>query len=151
MEKVITQSVAIPNDPRKQELEELERQMALINQKATSQVRRELYFGLGFFMLQTLGFMRLTFWELSWDVMEPICFFVTSFHFSLAYMFFLRTSRKPTFKGYFQWRFTAKQMKLMCDEKFDYERYVELCNVFYTDFEGKLLPRHYGKSRRVFA
>ncbi|KAK1427349.1 hypothetical protein QVD17_16032 [Tagetes erecta] len=134
---VISQSIETPNDPRKQELEELERQMALIKQKAISQVRCELYFGLGFLILQTLGFIRLTFWELSWDVMEPICFFVTSFHFALAYMFFLKTSINPTFKGYFQWRVKAKQMKLAHVHKFDYERYHELCNVFYIDNERK--------------
>ncbi|KAI3762879.1 hypothetical protein L1987_53321 [Smallanthus sonchifolius] len=131
MEKVISQSIAIPNDPRKQELEELEQQKALIDRKALSKVRCELYCGLGLLTIQTLGFMRLTFWELSWDVMEPICFFVTSFHFALAYMFFLRTSKEPSFEGYFQRRFRVKQAKLMSVHGFDYERYNELCSIFY--------------------
>ncbi|KAK1427351.1 hypothetical protein QVD17_16034 [Tagetes erecta] len=143
METVISQSIETPNDPRKQELEELERQMALIKQKAISQVRCELYVGLGFLILQTLGFIRLTFWELSWDVMEPICFFVTSFHFALAYMFFLKTSINPTFKGYFQWRVKAKQMKLAHVHKFDYERYHELCNAT-PEFSGWLRHWAYG-------
>ncbi|KAI3807281.1 hypothetical protein L1987_23207 [Smallanthus sonchifolius] len=138
MEKVILQSIAIPNDPRKQELEQLEQQKALIDRKAISKVRCELYCGLGLLIIQTLGFMRLTFWELSWDVMEPICFFVTSFHFALAYMFFLRTSKEPSFEGYFKRRFKVKQEKLMGVHEFDYERYNELCNVFY--------PSHYALS-----
>nr|KAJ0188338.1 hypothetical protein LSAT_V11C900455790 [Lactuca sativa] len=41
---------------------------ALIDQKATSKVRGELYCGLTSLIVQTLGCMRLTFWELSWDV-----------------------------------------------------------------------------------
>ncbi|GJV76790.1 calcium uniporter protein 4, mitochondrial-like protein [Tanacetum coccineum] len=131
MEKLISRSIAIPNDPRKQQLEDLERQKVLIDQKALSQVRSELYGGLGFLVLQTLAFMRLTFWELSWDVMEPICFFVTSFHFALAYMFFLKTSKEPTFEGFFQRRFMTKQRKLMDIYNFDHQKYNELCKVFY--------------------
>ncbi|KVI06585.1 Coiled-coil domain containing protein 109, C-terminal, partial [Cynara cardunculus var. scolymus] len=131
MEKVILQTMAIPNDPRKQQLEELEQQKAFIDKQSLSQVRGELYCGLGFLIIQTLAFMRLTFWELSWDVMEPICFFVTSFHFALAYMFFLRTSKEPTFEGYFQRRFKTKQRKLMKVHNFDLQKYNELREAFY--------------------
>ncbi|KAG8377732.1 hypothetical protein BUALT_Bualt08G0063600 [Buddleja alternifolia] len=131
MEQLISQSIAMPNDPRRKELDNLESQKALIDQKARSGVQRELYCGLGFMGLQTLGFMRLTFWELSWDVMEPICFFVTSLHFALAYAFFLRTSKEPSFEGYFQRRFKVKQKKLMKVHNFDVERYNQLCEVFY--------------------
>ncbi|GFQ04891.1 calcium uniporter protein 4 mitochondrial [Phtheirospermum japonicum] len=126
VEKLISQSIAMPNDPRIEELAHLENKKALIDQKAQSLVRGELYCGLSFFVLQTLGFMRLTFWELSWDVMEPICFFATSFHFALAYSFFLRTSKEPTFEGYFQRRFKVKQNKLMKLHNFDIERYNKL-------------------------
>ncbi|XP_071713758.1 calcium uniporter protein 4, mitochondrial-like [Rutidosis leptorrhynchoides] len=131
MEELLSQSIAAPNDPRKRQLEELETQKALIDQKSLSQVRSELYGGLGFLIIQTIGFMRLTFWELSWDVMEPICFFVTSFHFALAYMFFIKTSKEPTFEGYFQRRFKTKQRKLMEVHNFNLRKYSELCKVFY--------------------
>ncbi|KAL7607137.1 calcium uniporter protein 4, mitochondrial [Lactuca sativa] len=136
MEKLISQSIAIPNDPRKQQLEELETQKALIDQKSVSQVRGELYCGLGFLVIQTMAFMRLTFWELSWDVMEPICFFFTSFHFALAYMFFIRTSKEPTFEGYFQRRFKTKQKKLMEVYNFDLEKYNQLRKAFYPTCEN---------------
>ncbi|CAI9771444.1 unnamed protein product [Fraxinus pennsylvanica] len=125
MEKLISQSIiAMPNDPRRKELAHLEKEKSIIDQKAHSLVQRELYFGLGFLILQTLGFMRLTFWELSWDVMEPICFFVTSAHFAIAYAFFLRTSQEPSFNGYFQRRLKVKQKKLMRIYNFDLERVV---------------------------
>ncbi|XP_076939804.1 calcium uniporter protein 5, mitochondrial-like [Bidens hawaiensis] len=139
MEKLISQSIAIPNDPRRQELEKLEMQKALIDKKSLSRVRAELYGGLGFIILQTLGFMRLTFWELSWDVMEPICFFVTSFHFALAYMFFIKTSKEPTFEGYFQRRFKTKQRKLMEMHGFDLQKYNDLSKVFYATHESREL------------
>lgn len=134
MEKLLYESMAIPNDPRKQELETLEKEKNVIDVKAELLVRRELYCGLGFLVLQTMGFMRLTFWELSWDVMEPICFFVTSLHFVFAYGFFIRTSKEPTFESYFRRRFLVKQAKLMKVHDFDVEKYEQLRNVFYSGY-----------------
>ncbi|CAF2032640.1 unnamed protein product [Brassica oleracea var. botrytis] len=64
-----------PNDPRRKELKELEAINKVIDQKSHSLVRRELQAGHGYMILQTALFMRLTFWELTWDVMEPICFY----------------------------------------------------------------------------
>ncbi|CAI9116673.1 OLC1v1017881C1 [Oldenlandia corymbosa var. corymbosa] len=134
IEQMISQTVAITNDPRRKELDEMEKQKAIIDQKAEALVKGELYCGLGFLVLQTLGFMRLTFWELSWDVMEPICFFVTSLHFALAYGFFLRTSTEPSFEGFFRRRFKAKQRKLMKVHNFNVEKYEDLCRVFYPSY-----------------
>ncbi|XWS14618.1 hypothetical protein CRYUN_Cryun35bG0024700 [Craigia yunnanensis] len=138
METIISESMALPNDPRRKELDEMEKQKAQIDKKADSVVRGELYCGLGLVVVQTLGFIRLTFWELSWDVMEPICFFVTSLHFALAYAFFLRTSTQPTFEGYFQRRFKAKQKKLMKVHSFDIEKYNKLRQAFYPNFSNSL-------------
>ncbi|CAE6155332.1 unnamed protein product [Arabidopsis arenosa] len=115
-----------PNDPRRKELKELEAIKTVIEQKAHSLVRRELWAGLGYLIIQTAGFMRLTFWELTWDVMEPICFYVTSVYFMAGYAFFLKTSREPSFEGFYQSRFEAKQKKLMECEDFDVGRYDEL-------------------------
>ncbi|KAK4276610.1 hypothetical protein QN277_014739 [Acacia crassicarpa] len=133
MESLIGKTIGLPNDPRRRELEEMEKQKAMIDEKAKALVRGELYCGLGLLVVQTLGFIRLTFWELSWDVMEPICFFVTSFHFALAYLFFLKTSTEPSFQGYFLRRFTTKQQRLMNTYHFDARRYHELCSAFYPN------------------
>ncbi|KAG8372857.1 hypothetical protein BUALT_Bualt12G0110600 [Buddleja alternifolia] len=115
-----------PEDPRLKELQEMENLKSAIDTKAESQVKRELQFGLGCLVVQTAAFMRLTFWELSWDVMEPICFYVTSVYFMGGYAFFLRTSKEPSFEGFFQGRFEAKQKRLMKAQNFDVERYNEL-------------------------
>ncbi|CAK7339510.1 unnamed protein product [Dovyalis caffra] len=120
-----------PNDPRREELQEMEKQKAAIDQKARTLVRRELWTGLGFLIIQTAGFMRLTFWELTWDVMEPICFYLTSIYFLAGYTFFLRTAKEPSFEGFYQSRFLAKQKQLMKVRNFDVERYNELRKVFY--------------------
>ncbi|KAE8709535.1 Calcium uniporter protein 2 [Hibiscus syriacus] len=122
-----------PNDPRRKELVELEKKKAVIDEKADSLVRRELWFGLSYLVVQTAGFMRLTFWELTWDVMEPICFYVTSVYFMAGYAFFLRTSREPSFEGFYQSRFNAKQQKLIKANNFDTRRYNELRELFYPN------------------
>lgn len=145
MEHMISQTMATPSDPRRKQLEHMEKLKEIIDKKARAQVRGELYCGLGFIMIQTLGFMRLTFWEFTWDVMEPICFFVTSLHFAIAYGFFLRTSTEPSFEGYFQRRFKTKQKKLMMFHGFDVQKYHQLRKVFYPSLGDGLPQSEYYK------
>ncbi|KAI3808602.1 hypothetical protein L1987_24557 [Smallanthus sonchifolius] len=124
------------HDPPMKELEEMERWKSAIDTKAEKMVQRELWGGLAYLMVQTAGFMRLTFWELSWDVMEPICFYVTSIYFMGGYAFFLRTAKEPSFEGFFQSRFSSKQKKLMKREGFDVETYNKLREACYPRQEA---------------
>ncbi|TKY70487.1 Calcium uniporter protein 2 [Spatholobus suberectus] len=110
----------------RKEFEEMEKKKLAIDDRADTMVRRELWGGLGFLMVQTAAFMRLTFWELTWDVMEPICFYLTSMYFMAGYTFFLRTSKEPSFEGFYQARFSTKQGRLMKLHNFDIERYNQL-------------------------
>ncbi|KAJ4965734.1 hypothetical protein NE237_017583 [Protea cynaroides] len=126
IEASIPLSIAHPNDPRRKELEDMEKEKFAIDERADALVRRELWAGLGFLFVQTVGFMRLTFWELTWDVMEPICFYVTSVYFMAGYTFFMRTSKDPSFEGFYESRFSAKQKRLMKKKNFDIHRYNEL-------------------------
>ncbi|ERN17583.1 calcium uniporter protein 2, mitochondrial [Amborella trichopoda] len=119
-------AMSVPDDPRRRELEKMEKEKEDIDGLAEQLVRRELSCGLGIVAAQTAFFMRLTFWELSWDVMEPICFFVTSVYAMAGYTFFLRTKREPSFEGIFASRFSEKQYKLMKSKNFDLERFHQL-------------------------
>ncbi|XP_010444759.1 PREDICTED: calcium uniporter protein 3, mitochondrial [Camelina sativa] len=110
----------------RQEFEKLEMIKSDIDKRADDLVRKELWAGLGLIMAQTLGFFRLTFWELSWDVMEPICFYVTSTYFMAGYAFFLRTSKEPSFEGFYKSRFETKQKKLIKMLDFDIDRFTKL-------------------------
>ncbi|KAG0457558.1 hypothetical protein HPP92_022715 [Vanilla planifolia] len=130
LENAIPLPLASRLDPRREELRELERQKAVIDEKAKAMVRRELWCGLVFFAAQTVGFIRLTFWELSWDVMEPICFYATSSYFLAGYVFFMRTSTELSFEGFFKRRFATKQEQLMKAFKFDARRFDELAGVW---------------------
>ncbi|RWW18438.1 hypothetical protein GW17_00017574 [Ensete ventricosum] len=126
IETVISPSLALWSDAEREELREMEATKAEIDRSAAAHVRRELCCGLGLLAAQTAAFMRLTFWELSWDVMEPICFYVTSIYFMAGYAFFLRTSREPSFEGFFATRFAARQKRLMKARNFDIHRFDEL-------------------------
>ncbi|XP_073309609.1 calcium uniporter protein 2, mitochondrial-like [Primulina huaijiensis] len=122
-----------PSDPKTlEEFQEMEQRKEAIDKKAESIAKRELWCGLGFLVVQTAAFMRLTFWELTWDVMEPICFYVTSTYFMCGYAFFLRTTKEPSFEGFFQSRFNTKQRRLMKLQNFDLERYNELKRACYS-------------------
>ncbi|KFK28341.1 hypothetical protein AALP_AA8G503700 [Arabis alpina] len=118
----------------RQELEQLEIIKSDIDKRADDLVRKELWAGLGLIMAQTVGFFRLTFWELSWDVMEPICFYVTSTYFMAGYAFFLRTSIEPSFEGFYKSRFESKQKKLIKMLDFDIERFNKLQKMHRRDF-----------------
>uniref|UniRef100_J3N3U6 Calcium uniporter protein C-terminal domain-containing protein n=1 Tax=Oryza brachyantha TaxID=4533 RepID=J3N3U6_ORYBR len=136
--KAIEKAIPIPrtlpvakDDPAREELRAMEARKVDIDRTAALQVRRELWLGLTYLVIQTAGFMRLTFWELSWDVMEPICFYVTSMYFMAGYAFFLRTKKEPSFEGFFEGRFTAKQKRLMRAQDFDLRRLCGACFSMY--------------------
>ncbi|KAF0919372.1 hypothetical protein E2562_029319 [Oryza meyeriana var. granulata] len=90
------------NDARKEELKQLQEKKEEIDKLAHKQVRRILWSGLGFFMCQVGLFFRLTFWEFSWDVMEPIAFFTTASGLLIGYAYFLITSRDPTYQDFME-------------------------------------------------
>ncbi|CAN4090525.1 unnamed protein product [Withania somnifera] len=139
LQGLLPMPLANSKDPQMmKELNQMEEEKAAIDKKAESLVRIESWCGLGYFVIQTAAFMRLTFWELSWDVMEPICFYVTSFYCMAGYTFFLRTSKEPSFEGFFHSRFMAKQKRLMKLRNFDLERYNELRGACYPQSS---LPR----------
>jgi len=124
--RAVPLALAPENDPRKEEFEQLQAKKEEIDKLVHKQVRRILWSGLGFFMCQVGLFFRLTFWEFSWDVMEPIAFFTTASGLLVGYAYFLITSRDPTYQDFMERLFLSRQKKLCAAKKFDMERYLEL-------------------------
>ncbi|XP_008675608.1 calcium uniporter protein 6, mitochondrial [Zea mays] len=124
--RAVPLALAPENDPRKEEFELLREKKEAIDRLAHKQVRRILWSGLGFFMCQVGLFFRLTFWEFSWDVMEPIAFFTTASGLLVGYAYFLITSRDPTYQDFMERLFLSRQRKLCAAHKFDMERFMEL-------------------------
>ncbi|CAD5174798.1 unnamed protein product [Musa acuminata subsp. malaccensis] len=126
IENMIPFSSSNHHSSQREELRKMEEEKAEIDRRAASQVRKELWCGMVFVVAQTAALMRATFWELSWDVMEPICFYLTSIYFMAGYAFFIRTSKEPSFEGFFTSRFATKQKRLMKARNFDLTRFNEL-------------------------
>eukprot|EP01018_Ginkgo_biloba_P026855 Gb_19903 [translate_table: standard] len=96
MMKAVPLVLTKENDTKREELKRLQKEKQEIDNNAHKQVRCVWWLGLSYLSLQTRLFFRLPFWELSWDVMEPITFFATTGVLLLGYMYFLLTSRDPT-------------------------------------------------------
>lgn len=114
------------NDPRREELKQLQEKKEEIDMLAHMQVRRILWTGLLFSVAQVGLFFRLTFWEFSWDVMEPIAFFTTATGLVISYAYFLFTSRDPTYQDLMKRLFLSRQRKLIKKHNFDVARFMEL-------------------------
>ncbi|KAF9661926.1 hypothetical protein SADUNF_Sadunf19G0119700 [Salix dunnii] len=110
----------------REELKILQEKKEEIDVLAQKQVRRILYSGLCLALLQVGLFFRLTFWEFSWDVMEPIAFFGTTGSMVIGYAYFLITARDPTYQDLMKRLFLSRQRKLFKKLNFDVERFKEL-------------------------
>ncbi|KAK6163911.1 hypothetical protein DH2020_000775 [Rehmannia glutinosa] len=114
------------DDPRRDELKKLQQKKEEIDILAHKQVRRILWAGLGLAVVQVGLFFRLTFWEFSWDVMEPIAFFTTTAGIVIGYAYFMFTSRDPSYQDLLKRLFLSRQRKLIKSHNFDIRRFVEL-------------------------
>ena len=108
------------------ELNRLQEKKEEIDRMAHKQVRRILWSGLGLTVAQVGLFFRLTFWEFSWDVMEPIAFFTTTAGIVVGYAYFLLTSNDPSYQDMRKRLFLSRQRKLFKKHDFDIDRYLEL-------------------------
>ncbi|XP_057772669.1 calcium uniporter protein 5, mitochondrial-like [Salvia miltiorrhiza] len=124
--KAVPLALLPEDDPCKVELKKLQEKKEEIDILAHKQVRRILWTGLGIAVVQVGLFFRLTFWEFSWDVMEPIAFFTTTTGLVIGYAYFLITSRDPTYQDLLKRLFLSRQRKLIKRHNFDIQRLLEL-------------------------
>ncbi|KAJ0235922.1 Calcium uniporter protein 6 [Hirschfeldia incana] len=110
----------------KEEFNKMKTMKEEIDVLAHRQVRKILWCGLATAIVQISLFVRLTFWEFSWDVMEPITFFATATSIILGYAYFLITSSDPTYQDLMKRLFLSRQRKLLKAQKFDAERFQAL-------------------------
>ncbi|XP_059289185.1 calcium uniporter protein 6, mitochondrial-like [Lycium ferocissimum] len=124
--KAVPLALLPEDDPTIEELKILTEKKDKIDELAHKHVRRILWTGLGAGLLQVGLFFRLTFWEFSWDVMEPIAFFTTTAGIVVGYAYFLVTSRDPSYQDVLKRLFLSRQRKLIKKYDFDIQRFVEL-------------------------
>ena len=142
IQKAVPLALTAENDPMREELKQLLEKKNDIDMLAHKQVRHVLWGGLGAGLLQLGLFFRLTFWEFSWDVMEPIAFFATTTGLVIGYGYFLITSRDPTYQDFMKRLFISRQRKLFKRHKFDVERLRELQSKCRTPLDASTTLRN---------
>lgn len=126
MRRAVPLALTSDNDPRKEELKLLQKKKEEIDMLARRHAHRILWTGLGAYVI-SLGFVfRLTFWEFSWDVVEPAAFFTTMTGVVIGYAYFLLTRKNLTYQDLMEWLFLSKQRKLFRKQNFDINRFMEL-------------------------
>lgn len=125
------------DDPRREELKKLQERKEEIDRQAHMQVRVVLWSGLVVAIMQVGLFFRLTFWEFSWDVMEPIAFFSTTTGLVIGYAYFMFTSKDPSYQDLMKTLFLSRQRKLFKKHNFDVDRFKELREKCRTHLDRK--------------
>ncbi|CAH2038467.1 unnamed protein product [Thlaspi arvense] len=127
---LIRRAMPLDQNPEEDQIKDEFNKMRIMKEEidvlAHRQVRKILWCGLATSIVQIGLFVRLTFWEFSWDVMEPITFFATATSIIVGYAYFLITSRDPTYQDFMKRLFLSRQRKLLKSHNFDVERFKEL-------------------------
>jgi len=106
-------------EPLKERRDELER-------KANTRANLIISAGLGYCVLQFLAIGRLTWWELSWDVMEPVTYMLTFATALIGYSYFVFTGSEYTFKGLKRTLKERRLKKLIKKTGFDEAKFKQL-------------------------
>ncbi|CDW52150.1 calcium uniporter protein, mitochondrial [Trichuris trichiura] len=104
----------------------LNEQVECMVDKADRRTKTTLWFGLCYLGAQAGILARLTWWEYSWDVMEPVTYFVTYMGVLLSYGYFLIT-RQPYEYPVVKDRITATYLhRAVTSSRFDVGQYEAL-------------------------
>jgi len=113
------------------EIEPLEAQLEKIQQKSERSAVWMMRGLFGFTIAHTWTIAYLTFWLLSWDIMEPITYLVNLYGFVIAVYFFNSTSCDFTFEATKETLKAIKRRKLCRKQKFDEEEYDKIKREIY--------------------
>lgn len=110
----------------KREIQPLEMKATDLTSKANVNTNRLSWLGLGLMSLQFGILARLTWWEYSWDIMEPVTYFVTYGTSMAMFAYFLLTKQEYLFPDAKDRQFLIKFHKLASKEKLDVLKYNDL-------------------------
>ncbi|CUT98976.1 coiled coil domain containing protein 109A [Echinococcus multilocularis] len=108
------------------QLEPFEEKRQALAQMASTRTRRLTWLGLGAMGLQFGLLARLTWWEYSWDIMEPVTYFVGYGTTMAMYAYFVVTRQDYSFPGVFDREYLKAFYKGAAAQGFDVERYNSL-------------------------
>merc|ERR1719419_72067 len=113
------------------EIEPLEVELRWIEEKSERSAVWWMRGLFGYTIVHTWMIAYLTFWVLSWDIMEPITYLVNLYTFVIAVYFFNSTSTDFTFDAMKDTLKAIKRRKLFLKKKFDEEEYDRLKREIY--------------------
>lgn len=109
-----------------QELQPLEALKADVDKYAHARSNMLLWGGLAGVMAVWAVCFRLTFWELSWDVMEPITYFIGSGTGIAFYLYFLVTQKEFAYREWKNQMMTKLQAQGYAKKHLDLTRYQKI-------------------------
>jgi len=110
------------------EMVPLEAQKADLAAKSHNKTKKLTWMGLGLMGIQ-FGFLaRLTWWEYSWDVMEPVTYFVTYGTIVGMYAYYCVTQQEYEFSKIYNRQFLKTFYVSAKKKTFDVEAYNKLCD-----------------------
>ncbi|XP_077379642.1 calcium uniporter protein, mitochondrial-like isoform X1 [Festucalex cinctus] len=113
-------------DSLKQELSPLEKMKAQLSHTAEDQTSRAVWTGLALLSVQGGALAWLTWWVYSWDVMEPVTYFVTYATSMGAFAYYVLTKEDYVYPNAKDRQFLHYFYKGATKKKFNVEKYNEL-------------------------
>ncbi|KAK5580281.1 hypothetical protein RB653_000297 [Dictyostelium firmibasis] len=110
----------------RQKIQPLEQQKQLIDRKAQRGATAIIWTGLGYCFVQAAVLARLTWWDLSWDIIEPVSYFLTFGSVLIGYTYFTMTKTEFTYEALNHRLFSKRQDKLFRRNNFPKEDYGNL-------------------------
>lgn len=109
-----------------EEMKPLDEKRAVIELAAEKYANRCLVFGFGALCGQFAVLARLVWWELNWDIMEPVAYFIGLGTTIGGFVFFSFTGRDYGFNDLWEHTKEKKKKRLAARERFDESKYNQL-------------------------
>ncbi len=106
-----------------EQLKPLEEEKKNLDEKALRRANRMIALGVVGLSSQFAILARLTWWELNWDIMEPITYFITFGTGVFAFAFYISRKQAYTFYALREVFFQRSLGKAMVRSGFDREKY----------------------------
>jgi len=119
-------------DPMQQKKEE-------VDELAEQRASRIVWVGAVALMSQWLFLARLTWYDLNWDIMEPVTYFITTGNAIVMYIWFALNRTEYTYDSWFDKLRRRRADRLYRKMNFDIDRYDALCDRM-DDLEASLPP-----------
>ena len=109
-----------------EEYDQMREKVVLAEKKAARRATQLLYGGFIVLIAQLAVFVRFTYVEFSWDVMEPISYFVGLANVIMGYMYFMYTQRDFSFGTWQNQMMRSAMDKQLKTGKFDVTKYEQM-------------------------